>query len=98
LVSENATEANAQVAERLFIERTLWPKLTRLSQKITQDVLPFWPGSYTAEFEDIRPTDVAARMDEIRTAYPLLSINEIRARYYQLPAVEWGARPAGMRP
>jgi hypothetical protein len=95
LVSENATEANAQVAERMFIERTLWPKLTRLSQKITQDLLPFWPGSHIAEFEDIRPTDVQARMDEIRTSYPVLSINEIRARYYQLPAVVWGDFPVG---
>jgi HK97 family phage portal protein len=95
LVSENATEANAQVAERLFIERTLWPKLTRLSQKITQDLLPFWPGLYVAEFEDIRPTDVQARMDEIRTAYPVLSINEIRAQFYQLPAVSWGDLPVG---
>ena len=48
-----------------------------------------------AAFEDIRPTDVVARMDEIRTAYPVLSVNEIRARYYQLPAVEWGGLPVG---
>jgi HK97 family phage portal protein len=95
LISENATEANAQVAERLFIERTLWPKLTRLSQKITQDLLPFWPGLYVAEFEDIRPTDMQARMDEVRTAYLVLSINEIRARYYQLPSVTWGELPVG---
>ena len=95
LVSENATEANAKVAERLFIERTLWPKLNRISQKITQELLPFWPGLYLAEFEDIRPTDVQARMDEIRASYPVLSINEIRARYYQLPAVEWGHTPVG---
>ena len=35
LVSENATEANAKVAERLFIERTLYPKLVRIAQKIS---------------------------------------------------------------
>src|SRR5690606_32547212 len=90
LVSENATEANARVAERQFIERTLWPKLVRMAQKITQELLPFWPGDHVAQFEDIRPTDVQARLDEIRTAYPVLSINEIRERYYQLPQVEWG--------
>lgn len=95
LVSENATEANARVAERLFIERTLWPKLTRISQKITQDLLPFWPGEHVAVFEDIRPTDTQARLDDIRTAYPVLSINEIRERYYHLPAVDWGALPVG---
>ncbi len=95
MVSENATEANAKVAERLFIERTLWPKLMRLSQKITQDLLPFWSGNYVAEFDDIRPTDVQARLDEIKTAYPVMSINEIRERYYRLPATLWGQMPVG---
>jgi HK97 family phage portal protein len=95
LVSENATEANATVAERIFIERTLWPKLVRIGQKITQELLPFWSGDYVAEFEDIRPTDAQARLDEIRVSYPVLSINEIRERYYRLPAVEWGVLPVG---
>ena len=95
MVSENATEANAKVAERLFIERTLWPKLVRLSQKITKDLLPFWPGNYVAEFDDIRPTDVQARLDEIKTAYPVMSINEIRERYYRLPSTLWGQMPVG---
>lgn len=95
LVSENATEANAQVAERMFVERTLWPKLARVAQKITQELLPFWPGEHVAEFEDIRPTDAQARLEEIRVSYPVLSINEIRERYYRLPAVEWGAAPVG---
>lgn len=93
LVSDNATEANARVAERTFIERTLWPKLVRLGQKITQELLPFYPGAHLAEFEDIRPTDTRERLDEIRAAYPVLSVNEIRARYYRLPPVAWGELP-----
>jgi HK97 family phage portal protein len=97
LISENATEANAKVAERTFIERTLWPKLVRLSQKITQELLPFWPGEHVAEFEDIRPTDTQERMAEIRAAYPVLSVNEIRERYFHLPPVGWGERPAHAR-
>lgn len=67
-----------------------------MAQKITQELLPFWPGDHVALFEDIRPTDVQARLDEIRTAYPVLSINEIRERYYQLPQVEWGGLPVNM--
>lgn len=94
LVSENATEANAQVAERLFIERTLWPKLVRVAQKITQELLPFWPGEHVAAFDDIRPTDVQARLAEIRTAHLALSVNEVRARYYGLEPVAWGAATA----
>ncbi len=96
LLSENATEANAKVAERSFIERTLYPKLARIAQKITAELLPFYPGDYVAEFEDIRPTDVQARLDEIRTAGAVLSINEIRQRYYQMPPVAWGDLPPGM--
>ncbi|MCE2488428.1 MAG: phage portal protein [Anaerolineae bacterium] len=96
LVSENATEANARVAERLFIERTLWPRLVRIASVVTQQLLPFWPGEHLAQFEDIRPTDSRARLDEIRTAMPVLSINEVRERFYQLPAAPWGSLPAGM--
>jgi len=93
MLSENATEANAAVAERLFIERTLWPKLVRIAQKITQDVLPFWPGEHIAVFEDIRPTDHAARLEELRAAYPVLTVNELRSRYFALPPVPWGDAP-----
>ncbi|MBW4438084.1 MAG: phage portal protein [Pleurocapsa minor GSE-CHR-MK-17-07R] len=95
MLSENATEANAKVAERVFIERTLWPKLERIAQKISQELLPFWGGGAVARFEDIRPTDVQARLDEIHAAYPVLSINEIRARFFAMPPVPWGDRPAG---
>jgi HK97 family phage portal protein len=95
LVSENATEANAKVAERQFIERTLYPKLVRLAQKISQELLPFYGNDLIAEFDDIRPTDSEARLAEIRAAYPLLSINELRATYFQLPPVAWGEGPVG---
>ena len=95
LVSENATEANAKVAERQFIERALYPKLVRLGQKITQELLPFYGADLVAEFDDIRPTDMQARLAEIRTAYPLLSVNELRAQYFQLPPVAWGEAPVG---
>jgi HK97 family phage portal protein len=97
LVSDNATEANAKVAERMFIERTLYPKLVRLAQKLTQDLLPFWAGDTVAEFEDIRPTDHQARLEEIQTAYPVLSINEIRERFFRLPPVTWGEHPVNYK-
>ena len=98
LVSENATEANAKVAERQFIERALWPKLVRIAQKISQELLPFYGANLVAEYDDIRPTDAQARLEEIRTAYPLLSVNELRAQYFQLPPVEWGEGPVDSHP
>ncbi len=93
LISENATEANARVAERTFIERTLWPKLVRLAGKITQEMMPFYGTDFVAQFEDIRPTDNQLRLAEIRAAYPVMSVNEIRERFYQLPPIAWGERP-----
>ncbi len=94
LISDNATEANATVAERLFIERTLYPKLVRIAQKITADLLPFWEHSGEAAFDDIRPTDAQARLAEIQAARAALSINEIRERFFALPPAPWGDRPA----
>jgi HK97 family phage portal protein len=98
LLSENATEANAKVAERTFIERTLYPKLVRLAQRLTQEFLPFYGDDYVLEFADIRPTDAHLRLEEIRTAQSVLSINEIRAQYYDLPPTIWGDLPLGMAP
>jgi HK97 family phage portal protein len=86
MLSENATEANATVAERLFIERTLYPKLVRLAQRITQELLPFYGEGWVAEFDDIRPTDAHLRLQEIAAARGILSVDEIRARFYGLGA------------
>ncbi|MBN1200623.1 MAG: phage portal protein [Anaerolineae bacterium] len=93
MFSENATEANALVGERVFIERTLWPKLVRIAEKITTDLLPFYAGDLVGCFDDIRPQDKSATFEEIRAARGVLSVNEIRARYFQLGPVPWGDGP-----
>ncbi|TVR24902.1 MAG: phage portal protein [Anaerolineaceae bacterium] len=98
LVSDNATEANAIVAERTFVERTLWPKLARIAAKLTQELSPFYGGGLSLAFDDIRPTDQRLRLDEIRAAQAVMSINEIRERYYHMPPVDWGDRPSASPP
>jgi HK97 family phage portal protein len=84
MFSENATEANALVGERVFIERTLWPKLVRIAEKITTDVLPFFGPGLEGRFDDVRPQDRRVLFEEIRVAQGILSVDEIRARYFQL--------------
>jgi HK97 family phage portal protein len=84
MFSENATEANALVGERVFIERTLWPKLVRIAEKITTYLLPFYGANLTGRFDDIRPQDKQAMFEEIRVARDVLTVDEIRARYFQL--------------
>jgi HK97 family phage portal protein len=90
MFSENATEANALVGERVFIERTLWPKLVRIAEKITTDLLPFYGAGLAGRFDDIRPQDRSQQFEELRLAKGYLSVNEIRARYFQLGPVDWG--------
>ena len=87
MFSENATEANALVGERVFIERTLWPKLVRIAEKITTDLLPFYGVGLAGQFDDIRPQDKSQMLEEIRVAQGVLSVDEIRARYFQLGPV-----------
>jgi HK97 family phage portal protein len=84
MFSENATEANALVGERVFVERTLWPKLVRIAEKITTDLLPFYGNDLIGRFEDIRPQDRRAQLEEIRVARGVLTVDEIRARYFGL--------------
>jgi len=42
MFSENATEANALVGERVFVRADAVPKLVRIAEKITTDLLPFY--------------------------------------------------------
>ncbi len=84
LFSENATEANALVGERVFVERTLWPKLVRIAEKITTDLLPFYGTGLIGRFDDIRPQDRAQQLAELRLARGVLTVDELRARYFGL--------------
>jgi HK97 family phage portal protein len=88
MFSENATEANALVGERVFIERTLWPKLVRIAEKITTDLLPFYGVNLVGRFDDIRPMDRSQQFEEMRLAQGILTVDEIRARYFQLGPID----------
>ncbi len=92
LFSENATEANALVGERVFVERTLWPKLVRIAEKITTDLLPFYGTGLVGRFDDIRPQDRAQQLTELRLARGVLTVNELRARYFGLGPLPVSAR------
>lgn len=94
---ENATEANAKVAERTFINDTLWPKLVRVGWKISSEVLSRWGENLRGRFEDIRITDRELQLRELEIVakgamdptlglpVPLMTVDEMRARYFDLP-------------
>lgn len=84
--SENATEANANVAERTFLNETLYPKLVRVQQKITAEILPRYGDNLVAEFEDVRWTDKEKQLQELQLCalYKIKTIDEIRSEYFGL--------------
>ena len=85
LFDKNATEANAQVADRTFKEKKIYPTLLLLSEQITsQIVVPYYGIEYSSKFEDVRPTNRAQELAEIQSAKGALTIDEIRSKYFKL--------------
>jgi HK97 family phage portal protein len=84
LLDKNATEANAQVADKVFKEKTIWPLMILLGETITaQLVIPFYGEGIEAQWEDIRPANRVMDMQEAAAARGVLTIDEIRRRYWQ---------------
>lgn len=91
LLDKNATEANAQTADRVFKEKTIWPVLTLMAEQITAQVMGAWYGDeYESAFEDIRPTNRQQELSEAGVAMNVLSIDEVREKYFKMPALPDG--------
>ena len=83
MLSENATEANALAARATYSEKTQWPIMEVISQKITSDILPAYGRKLIAVFDDPRVVDKKLKLEE-QTAYERThTIDEIRKEYYQ---------------
>ena len=91
LLDKNATEANATIADRIFKEKTIWPLLCLLAEQLTaQRIIPWYGADYRGTFVDIRPTNRALDLQEVSLAGPYLLVDEVRERYWQLPALAGG--------
>lgn len=100
--SENATEANAQVAEQTFLNDTMWPKLCRVAEELTAHLIqPIYGAQYEARFTDIRIVKRQELLNELQIVargavspigqwVPIMTVNEIRQKYFGLPNLEDG--------
>ncbi len=88
LYDKNATQANATVARQTFLSDTIYPKLTRFTQKLTLQLAPFWGSDLLVMPDDVRGNE--ADLAEVQAARAFMTINEVRARYFNLEAVAWG--------
>lgn len=94
--SENATEANAKVANDTFINDTVWPELVYICEQITATVIiPFYGEGLVVRPKDIRPTNKDQWLQELGivtngtvtpggTREPLMGRDEIRQHFWQL--------------
>lgn len=83
ILAINATEANSMAGKGTFLEFGVWPKMSRVAEKIVNDILPLYGDNLTGAFEDIRITDRVMELQEITAFSRVHTIDEVRARYYK---------------
>jgi HK97 family phage portal protein len=84
MLSENATEANALAARATYSEKTLWPLMEVIAQKITSDILPAYGRKIIAVFDDPRVVDKAIKLQERAADEKIMTMEELRKEYKQL--------------
>ncbi len=91
LYSESSTEAHARVAERLKLNN-VYKMHVRTATKLNADVMLFWAraDSYEARFEDVRQVDWQMESLRIKAVRGIMTDNEIRERFLNLPGVPGG--------
>lgn len=84
MLAVNATEANSKTGKATFSEMTIWPIHQAVAEKFTNDILPGYGEGLVGEFDDVRESDRQMDLKEQEIAFQVLTVKEIRERYYQL--------------
>lgn len=83
MLSENATEANSRTGRTAFWELTVYPIHVMINEKVTNEILPSYPGRpLIGAFEDVRFEDKAMKMQEEAQFALSHTIKEIRMEWY----------------
>ncbi len=82
MVDKTSTEANATVASATF-KSNIYAHLCLLAEQLTsQVIIPFYGDQYEARFQDIRPVDRQLKLQEAAQAESVLTVDELRERYF----------------
>lgn len=89
MLSENATEANSLAGRATFNELTVYPMHVMMAEKITNEILPLYPGRpLVGHFEDIRISDRDMQLREQDEYSKTHTIEEVREKYYGDPPLD----------
>jgi len=80
MLDPNSTEATALAARATYAEKTLWPILETIAQKMTMDILPAYGLKLTGQFDDPRVVDRKIELDELVAYERTHTIGEVRTR------------------
>jgi HK97 family phage portal protein len=83
----NATEANATSGRATLIDLTVWPALCAVAEKISNNLLPCYPGDLVGAFDDIRWSDRELELKEQEAYERVHTIDEVRQKYYAAPPI-----------
>ncbi len=83
MLDSSATEANALAARATYSEKTLWPLMEVIAQKVTSDILPVYGRKLIGVFDDPRVVDRKMKLDEQTAFERSHTIAEIRKEFYQ---------------
>ncbi|MBA3945918.1 MAG: phage portal protein [Herpetosiphonaceae bacterium] len=92
----NSTMANATTGKAAFLEFAVWPALSAVAEKISNDLLPCYDrraanGAHVGMFDDVRITDRSLQLQEIASYGQFHSVDETREKF-------WGDGPvSGLR-
>lgn len=90
MMDKSSTEANATVANKVFKDN-MWGTKNIYGDEITVQILARWyKEGLEFRFEDDRVVDRKAELDEAEQAEAVMLIDEIRDKYWQLPALPDG--------
>ncbi|MCP4263650.1 MAG: phage portal protein [Planctomycetes bacterium] len=82
MLAKNVNVATADAARVTYSEKTLWPMMETIAQKVTSDILPAYGRKLKGAFDDPRVVDRNLEMAEQDTYGKTHTIAETREKYY----------------
>ena len=90
MLDPSANVASGRVGKATLMELAVWPFHQKVASEITNTVLPAYGENLYGEFEDVRLSDRDMELKEQEAAWQVMTVDEVRARYWQLESLPDG--------